>query len=66
MEVLTEVLNMQAHHIHVPAEFGLETTLAQAIPNTIALQMGAHYTVRRYNPTMKWFRLPHAKAFRIY
>ena len=66
MKVLTEVLNMQAHHIHVPEEFGLTTALAQTIPNVIALQMGAHYTVRRYNPDMDWFRMPHAKAFRIY
>ncbi len=66
MKVLTEVLNMQAHHIHVPEEFGLKTALAQTIPNSIALQMGAHFTVRRYNPNMEWFRMPHAKAFRIY
>ena len=66
MKVLTEVLNMQAHHIHVPEEFGFTTALAQTIPNTIALQMGAHFTVRRYNPDMQWFRMPHAKAFRIY
>lgn len=66
MKILTEVLNMQAHHIHVPEEFGLKTALAQTIPNAIALQMGAHFTVRRYNPDMEWFRMPHAKAFRIY
>jgi len=66
MKVLTEILNMQAHHIHVPGEFGLKTAFAQTIPNTIALQMGAHFTVRRYNPDMEWFRMPHAKAFRIY
>ncbi|TFG98752.1 SIS domain-containing protein [Candidatus Thorarchaeota archaeon] len=66
MKVLTEVLNMQAHHIYVPEEFGLKTALAQTIPNSIALQMGAHFTVRRYNPKMEWFRMPHAKAFRIY
>jgi glucosamine 6-phosphate synthetase-like amidotransferase/phosphosugar isomerase protein len=66
MKVLTEVLNMQAHHLHVPEEFGLKTTLAQTIPNTIALQMGSHFTARRYKPDMEWFRMPHAKAFRIY
>lgn len=66
MNVLTDVLNMQAHHIHVPEEFGLKSALAQTIPNAIALQMGAHFTVRRYNPSMDWFRMPHAKAFRIY
>ncbi|MFW9842976.1 MAG: MurR/RpiR family transcriptional regulator [Candidatus Thorarchaeota archaeon] len=66
MNILTEVLNMQAHHIHVPDEFGLRTALAQTIPNTIALQMGSHFAVRRYKPNMEWFRMPHAKAFRIY
>ena len=66
MKVLTEVLNMQAHHIHVPEEFYLRTALAQTIPNTIALQMGSHFTVRRYKPDMEWFRMPHAKAFKIY
>jgi fructoselysine-6-P-deglycase FrlB-like protein len=66
MKVLTEVLNMQAHHLYVPEELGLKTALAQTISNTIALQMGAHFTVRRYNPDMEWFRMPHAEAFRIY
>jgi len=66
MKILTEVLNMQAHHIHVPEDFGFKTALAQTILNTIALQMGAHFTVRRYNPDMEWFKMPHAKAFKIY
>lgn len=66
MKVLTDVLNMQAHHLHVSEELGLKTALAQTIPNTIALQMGSHFAVRRYKPDMEWFRMPHAKAFRIY
>ncbi len=66
MKVLTEVLNMRAHHVHIPEEFGLKTALAQTIPNVIALQMGSHFTVRRYKSDMEWFRMPHAKAFRIY
>jgi glucosamine 6-phosphate synthetase-like amidotransferase/phosphosugar isomerase protein len=66
MNILTEVLNMQAHHTHVPKEFKLVTALAQTIPNTIALQMGSHFTVRKYKPDMEWFKMPHAKAFRIY
>ena len=66
MKILTEVLNMQAHHVHVPENFNLRTALGQTIPNIIALQMGSHFTVRRYNPNMDWFRMPHAKAFRIY
>ncbi len=66
MKVLTEVLNMQAHHLHVPKHLGLKTAFAQTIPNTIALQMGSHFAVRRYKPDMEWFRMPHAKAFKIY
>lgn len=66
MEVLTEVLNMEAFHLHVPESFGLKTALAQTIPNSIALQMGSHFTVRQYKPDMEWFRMPHAKAFKIY
>ncbi|MCJ7817571.1 MAG: SIS domain-containing protein, partial [Candidatus Thorarchaeota archaeon] len=66
IKILTEVLNMKAHHVHVPEKFNLRTALGQTIPNTIALQMGSHFTVRRYNPNMDWFRMPHAKAFRIY
>ncbi len=66
MKVLTEVLNMRAHHVHVPEGFCLKTALAQTIPNVIALQMGSHFTVRRYKSDMEWFRMPHAKAFRIY
>jgi hypothetical protein len=66
MNVLTDVLNMQAYHLHVPESLGLKTALAQTIPNTIALQMGSHFAVRRYKPDMEWFRMPHAKAFKIY
>jgi glucosamine 6-phosphate synthetase-like amidotransferase/phosphosugar isomerase protein len=66
LNVITEVLNMQAHHIYVPKELGFTTALGQTIPNTIALQMGSHFTVRKYKPDMEWFRMPHAKAFRIY
>ncbi len=66
MEIMTEVLNMEAYHLHVPQNFGFKTALAQTIPNTIALQMGSHFTVRQYKPDMEWFRMPHAKAFKIY
>jgi len=66
MEVLTEVLNMRAHHLFVPEKLGLKTAFAQTIPNAIAIQMGSHFAVRRYKPDMEWFRMPHAKAFKIY
>lgn len=66
MEVLTEILNMKAYHLHIPESFGFKTALGQTIPNTIALQMAAHFTVRRFKPDMEWFKMPHAEAFRIY
>jgi glucosamine 6-phosphate synthetase-like amidotransferase/phosphosugar isomerase protein len=66
MEIMTKVLNMETYHLHVPESFGLRTALAQTIPNTIALQMGSHFTVRQYKPDMEWFKMPHAKAFKIY
>jgi glucosamine--fructose-6-phosphate aminotransferase (isomerizing) len=64
LSVLSDILQMQAHHLH--NDLGLSTALVQTIPNTIALQMAAHYTVQRFNPKMNGFKMPHAKAFRIY
>jgi len=66
MQVLIEVLKMQTYHLYGEKSFKLRTALAQTIPNTIALQMGAHHFVRRFRPDMEWFRMPHAKAFKIY
>ena len=66
MHILEDVLKMQAYHLHTKKELGLKTALAQTIPNSIALQMAAHFTVRRFKPDMKWFKMPHAKAFKIY
>ncbi len=62
--VLSDTLKMRTHHLH--NDLGLRTALAQAIPNTIALQMAVHYTVRRFKPDMEGFKMPHAKAFQIY
>lgn len=62
--ILSDTLKMRTHHLH--SDLGLRTALAQAIPNTIALQMAAHYTVRRFKPDMEGFKMPHAKAFQIY
>lgn len=62
--ILSDTLKMRTHHLH--NGLGLRTALAQAIPNTIALQMAAHYTVRRFRPDMEGFKMPHAKAFQIY
>ncbi|PNX51258.1 MAG: hypothetical protein BV458_11770 [Thermoplasmata archaeon M9B2D] len=62
--ILSDILNMQTYHLH--NNLGMRTPLAQTIPNTIALQMAAHFTVRRFNPEMSGFKMPHAKAFKIY
>ena len=64
LSVLTDILKMQVYHLY--NNLGFKTALAQTIPNTIALQMAAHYTVRRFNPKMSGFKMPHAKAFQIY
>ncbi|MBN2228141.1 MAG: SIS domain-containing protein [Candidatus Thorarchaeota archaeon] len=64
MNVLLGVLKMKAYHLH--NDLGLKTSLAQAIPNTIALQIASHRVVRRINPHLSGFKLPHAKAFKIY
>ncbi len=66
MHILTDTLKMQAYYLCGDEELGLRTSLAQTIPMTIALQMGAHHTVRRFRPDMEWFKLPHAEAFKIY
>lgn len=62
--ILSDILNMQTHHLH--NNLGIRTPLAQTIPNTVALQLAAHFTVRRFDPEMKGFKMPHAKAFKIY
>ncbi|MFW9908790.1 MAG: SIS domain-containing protein [Candidatus Thorarchaeota archaeon] len=62
--ILSDILNMQTYHLH--NNLGMRTPLAQTIPNTVALQMAAHFAVRRFDPEMKGFKMPHAKAFKIY
>jgi glucosamine--fructose-6-phosphate aminotransferase (isomerizing) len=64
LSILSNTLQMQACHLF--NDLGLRTTLAQAVPNTIALQMAAHYTVRRFDPEKEGFKMPHARAFQIY
>jgi fructoselysine-6-P-deglycase FrlB-like protein len=64
LKVLSDILKMQVYHLY--NNLGLKTALVQTIPNTIALQMAAHYTVRRFDPKMNGFKMPHAKAFQIY
>jgi glucosamine 6-phosphate synthetase-like amidotransferase/phosphosugar isomerase protein len=64
LNILSDILKMRTYHLH--NDLGFKTAFAQAIPNTVALQMAAYYAVRRFNPEMSGFKLPHAKAFEIY
>ncbi len=64
--VLWESLGLKAFHLHVPETSGITTPHAQAIVNTVSLQSAVYYALRRFAPDMEWFRLPHAKAFKIY
>lgn len=66
MNVVTETLGMNACHLRVGENLNLGTPIAQAIPNTIALQMGAYHSALRLNPDKTQFKEPHASAFRIY
>jgi glucosamine 6-phosphate synthetase-like amidotransferase/phosphosugar isomerase protein len=66
MRVLADSLKMRAYHLHIDERLSLRLPLAQAIPNTIALQMAAYHSVLRYNPDKESFKLPNAEAFKIY
>jgi glucosamine--fructose-6-phosphate aminotransferase (isomerizing) len=66
MNVVMDTLGLSAHNICVDTALGLETPLAQVIPNTIALQMAAYHSALRLNPDKTQFKEPHASAFRIY
>lgn len=66
MNVLADSLKMRAYHLHVDEKLKLGLLLVQTIPNTIALQMAAYYTVLRFDPDKASFKLPHAEAFKIY
>jgi glucosamine 6-phosphate synthetase-like amidotransferase/phosphosugar isomerase protein len=58
-------LQMKTYLLHT-STLGLVTPLAQAIPNTIALQMASYHAVRKYDPNKSGFKQPHADAFKIY
>ncbi|MFW9871411.1 MAG: MurR/RpiR family transcriptional regulator [Candidatus Thorarchaeota archaeon] len=66
MKVLTSTLQMRAYHLYTDIKLGLNTSLVQAIPNVIALQLASYYTVLKFNPEKDSFKLPHAEAFKIY
>jgi hypothetical protein len=66
LRVLTDALEMRAYHLTTPHELYLESSLGQAIANSIALQMAAFHHVLKHNPEKEKFKLPHAEAFKIY
>ncbi|MCF2137323.1 MAG: SIS domain-containing protein [Candidatus Thorarchaeota archaeon] len=66
VRVLWERLGLRSYHLHAPSTPTIETPLAQALVNTITLQFAVYHALRRYAPEKEWFRLPHARAFKIY
>lgn len=65
-KVLVETLGTRTNILRTPAGLSLESTLGQAIANTIALQMAAFYFAKKHSPDKDGFRMPHANAFKIY
>ena len=66
MKVLSDTLKMKSYHLHNDVSIGLELSLAQTIPNMIALQMAAYHTALRLDPNKESFKTSHAEAFKIY
>ncbi len=66
MKVLTDTLKLRSYHLYCPKDLYLESSLGQAIANTIVLQMAAYYVAISYDSKKEWFKLPHAEAFKIY
>ncbi|MFW9931227.1 MAG: SIS domain-containing protein [Candidatus Thorarchaeota archaeon] len=66
MSVLTDTLKMRSYHLYCPEALYLESPLGQTIANSIALQMASYHFAVTHDPEKKWFKLPHAEAFRIY
>jgi uncharacterized damage-inducible protein DinB/D-arabinose 5-phosphate isomerase GutQ len=66
MRTLTNSLKMRAYHLHTNEKLGLQFPLVQTIPNVIALQMAAYYSVLKNDPDKDAFKLPNIDAFKIY
>jgi fructoselysine-6-P-deglycase FrlB-like protein len=66
LDVMKNKLEMQSYHLYTPGELHLESSLGQAIANTIALQIAAYHHAEKNNPKKERFKMPHAEAFRIY
>ena len=66
LKILTNTLKMQVFHLYTPKTLQLVSPFGQAIANSVALQIAAYHTTKRYNPRMSRFKQPNADAFRIY
>ena len=66
MQALQDTLKMRSYHLFTPEEIGLQTSLGQAIPNSIALQMAAYYNVLKHDSHKDGWRKPNVDAFKIY
>jgi glucosamine 6-phosphate synthetase-like amidotransferase/phosphosugar isomerase protein len=65
LDVMTKTLKMQVFHLYTPESY-LESSLGQAIANTIALQIASYHHLKENDPEKESFKLPHAEAFKIY
>ncbi len=66
VRTLWERLGLKSYHLHTSENARLETPIVQTIVNTVTLQIAVFNALVRFDPEKEWFRLPHAKAFRIY
>ena len=63
---LTKKMKMQAYRLFTPKSMELITPLGQAIPNSIALQLAAYYSVKLHDPSKENWKKPNVDAFKIY
>lgn len=66
LKVMSDTLKMGVYHLHAPTNLGLQSALAQAIPNMIAMQFAAYYSAVKLDPEKTGFKEPHASSFKIY
>ncbi|MHA2187873.1 MAG: SIS domain-containing protein [Candidatus Thorarchaeota archaeon] len=63
---LTKKMQVQTYRLFTPKNMELITPLGQAIPNSIALQLAAYYSVRKHDPTKEDWKKPNVDIFKIY
>lgn len=66
LDALVDTLKMRGYHLFTPEEIGLQSSLGQAISNSIALQMAAYYNVLKHDSHKEGWRKPNVDAFKIY